>query len=230
MALRPCPACGKKIPETSCQCIYCGYPFVSGISVKCNSCGEEIDGSSEFCIYCGCPVYHLPATPIFGYTAGLRSAKKRIAIAVSAGVAALLAVSLAVTGAVKSQRRKKIIAAAVTTTAPQAETTALPVIAEPPREEGTTEEQKTEQSGGVSAELKELLDEYEEFYGEYAAFLEEYSAGEGDILNMPQEYLSYLNRLRYYTSEIAAIDKNGLSAENLAYYVTVMRRVAGMIQ
>lgn len=87
---------------------------------------------------------------------------------------------------------------------------------------------KSGNNGGVSTDLKLMLDDYEAFIDSYCAFLEKYSAS-NDVSGMAMEYLNMLTKYTEWATRIDNIDEDSLSEADLLYYTEVTLRCTNKI-
>ncbi|MDD5823979.1 MAG: hypothetical protein PUD55_06160 [Firmicutes bacterium] len=79
---------------------------------------------------------------------------------------------------------------------------------------------------GVSAELKDFLDEYELFVDEYIEFMQKYeNANESDLMAMMNDYMDMIERLESFEDKLDAYDENEMSDADLEYYLEVTARI-----
>lgn len=77
----------------------------------------------------------------------------------------------------------------------------------------------------VTPEFKELMDSYEAFYDEYIAFMQKYNSGEGDLMQMLDDYSKMMERLDEWSRKMDEIDESKLSPADDAYYLLVTLRI-----
>ena len=77
-------------------------------------------------------------------------------------------------------------------------------------------------SDGVTPELKEFLDSYEEFMNEYCDFLDHYDS---DDLSQLMEYTSLMQKYAEYAEKADAYDEKDMSNADLKYYIDVTSRI-----
>ena len=87
-----------------------------------------------------------------------------------------------------------------------------------------TEGKSVADSGAVTPSFKEMMDSYEAFFDEYIAFMKKYEENPSD-LTLLSEYTEYLSKYSDYLSKLSAVDKDSLSAADLAYYTEVNARI-----
>jgi hypothetical protein len=85
----------------------------------------------------------------------------------------------------------------------------------------------TEVVDGIRTELKEALDEYEEFFEGYAEFLKRYT--KEYTPEMQDEYAEYMKRYEEAMAKMSSVDVTVLSNEENRYYMEVMTRVNDLI-
>ena len=94
-----------------------------------------------------------------------------------------------------------------------------------PKVETTKANKKKKKSDSkVSADFKEMMDGYEEFFNEYVDFMKNYKSSD-NILGMVADYGKYMNSYLSMMEKFEAIDKDELSTADAAYYVEVSGRI-----
>lgn len=79
---------------------------------------------------------------------------------------------------------------------------------------------------GVTPEIKEALDSYEELMNSYCEFMERYqNASSAEALSMLGDYTKMLSQYTDAMSALSEIDQGSLDADDLAYYLDVTNRV-----
>ncbi len=83
---------------------------------------------------------------------------------------------------------------------------------------------KKSSSSGVSANVKEVMDEYEDFIDEYVEFMDEYSnASATDQAGMIEDYTEMMSDYSEWAGKVSTLNSN-MSGADLAYYNKVMNR------
>ncbi len=77
----------------------------------------------------------------------------------------------------------------------------------------------------VTPEFKEIMDSYEAFVDEYVEFMNKYLSGEGNIMDMLDDYTDMLANMDEWTNKIDEIDETKLSSADEAYYLLVTLRI-----
>lgn len=77
----------------------------------------------------------------------------------------------------------------------------------------------------VTPEFKETMDSYEAFVDEYVEFMNKYLSGEGNIMDMLDDYTDMLANMEEWTNKIDEIDETKLSSADEAYYLLVTLRI-----
>ena len=70
------------------------------------------------------------------------------------------------------------------------------------------------------------MDSYEEFYDEYIAFMKKYLRGEGNLMEMLEDYYAFIEQEEEMAVKLDAIDDDSLSTADAAYYSYVSLRIA----
>lgn len=78
----------------------------------------------------------------------------------------------------------------------------------------------------VTPSFKESMDSYEEFYDEYIAFMKKYLRGEGNLMEMLEDYYAFIEKEEEMAVKLDAIDDDSLSTADAAYYSYVSLRIA----
>ena len=105
------------------------------------------------------------------------------------------------------------------------EKTAEPKETEEPEETEEPAEGPTEEPEEVSADFRDVMDEYEKFIDKYVKFMKKYEE-EGRPLSMLSEYTELLTQYTEFAETMAAYNGDNLSAADYAYYIEVMGRVS----
>jgi len=90
--------------------------------------------------------------------------------------------------------------------------------------EETKEPAETEEPEEVSADFRDVMDEYEKFIDKYVKFMKKYEE-EGRPLSMLSEYTELMTQYTEFAETMAAYNGDNLSAADYAYYLEVMNRV-----
>ena len=104
-------------------------------------------------------------------------------------------------------------------------------VTEEPEETEETEEteepaeEPTEEPEEVSADFRDVMDEYEKFIDKYVKFMKKYEK-EGRPLSMLSEYTELMTQYSEFAETMAAYNGDNLSAADYAYYIEVMGRVS----
>ncbi len=77
----------------------------------------------------------------------------------------------------------------------------------------------------VTPEFKETMDSYEAFVDEYVEFMNKYLSGEGNIMDMLDDYTDMIANMDEWTNKIDEIDETKLSSADEAYYFLVTLRI-----
>ena len=96
------------------------------------------------------------------------------------------------------------------------------------KQERVTEEpaeEPTEEPEEVSADFRDVMDEYEKFIDKYVKFMKKYEE-EGRPLSMLSEYTELMTQYTEFAETMAAYNGDNLSAADYAYYIEVMGRVS----
>lgn len=100
---------------------------------------------------------------------------------------------------------------------------------EPKESEPSLDDIKKAIEGGdyslVSADFKEVMDGYEAFFDQYIEFMNKYNSGEGDQLEMMNDYMDMVSQETEWMDKINAIDEKSLTVADDAYYIIVTTRV-----
>ncbi len=81
-------------------------------------------------------------------------------------------------------------------------------------------------AGAVSeADFKKTMDAYEAFFDEFIAFMDKFNSSEGSSEAMLSEYTEIIAKYAAYEKDMAQIDLNSLSDEEMQYYTAVTSRV-----
>lgn len=121
-----------------------------------------------------------------------------------------------------------------------AEETVSPTVSTEPTEqqkpEGTTAPTEPEETEGKEAlvdglrpEFKKAMDEYEEFYEDYAAFMKKYNASGGTDLSMLTDYMNFMSQSLEVSAAFEAWNSEDMNDAELAYFLEVQTRVNKML-
>ena len=69
------------------------------------------------------------------------------------------------------------------------------------------------------------MDGYEAFFDQYIEFMNKYNSGEGDQMEMMNDYLDMVSQETEWMDKINAIDEKSLTVADDAYYIIVTTRV-----
>ena len=83
-------------------------------------------------------------------------------------------------------------------------------------------------NGGVSADFKQTMDDYESFMNQYCDFMEKYQSSD-DTTSMLVDYAKMTASYTEWAAKWDAIDESTLSAADDAYYLEVQGRVAARL-
>lgn len=87
-------------------------------------------------------------------------------------------------------------------------------------------EEKEIDSSGVSAKVKDTLDEYEAFFDDYIAFMKKYkNATYKDLDKMIDEYSDYIDKYSDIYGKLIDMGTEKMSAKDYAYYTKVLARI-----
>jgi len=79
---------------------------------------------------------------------------------------------------------------------------------------------------GVSAKVKDTLDEYEAFFDDYTAFMKKYkNATYKDLDKMIDEYSDYIDKYSDIYGKLIDMGTEKMSAKDYAYYTKVLARI-----
>lgn len=95
-------------------------------------------------------------------------------------------------------------------------------INEPKKEEES--EQTSEQTTTPTVSFKETMDSYEKSINDYVEFMKKYEESD-DQASMVNDYTALMNQYTDTMNKLNSIDKNSLSASDLAYYNEVNGRI-----
>ena len=79
-------------------------------------------------------------------------------------------------------------------------------------------------ANGVSAEFKETMDAYEDFFDEYIAFMKKYQANPSD-LSLMVEYASFMSEYASMMSKMSALGNTDMNEAETEYYLEVTNRI-----
>lgn len=98
-------------------------------------------------------------------------------------------------------------------------------ISEPKKEESAEQtDQTTEQTTTPTVSFKETMDSYEKSINDYVEFMKKYEESD-DQASMINDYTALMNQYTDTMNKLNSIDKNSLSASDLAYYNEVNGRI-----
>lgn len=102
-------------------------------------------------------------------------------------------------------------------------------ISEPKKEESAEQtdqpaEQTTKQTTTPTVSFKETMDSYEKSINDYVEFMKKYEESD-DQASMINDYTALMNQYTDTMNKLNSIDKNSLSASDLAYYNEVNGRI-----
>ncbi len=81
---------------------------------------------------------------------------------------------------------------------------------------------------GVSPELKEAMDSYEQFFDKYIEFMKKYK-NSSNPTSMLSDYMEYLTQYTETMEKMNAIKQEELTGADLKYYVEVTTRITGKL-
>ena len=84
---------------------------------------------------------------------------------------------------------------------------------------------RTENTSGVTPELKAFLDSYETYMDQYIAFMQKYENSD-DTYSMLYDYLDMMQQYADFAEKLDQYDTDKMSAVDSAYYLEVTTRVA----
>lgn len=93
-----------------------------------------------------------------------------------------------------------------------------------PENESEQTEQTTEQATTPTVSFKESMDSYEKSINDYVEFMKKYEESD-DQASMVNDYTALMNQYTDTMNKLNSIDKNSLSASDLAYYNEVNGRI-----
>lgn len=91
-----------------------------------------------------------------------------------------------------------------------------------PKKEESSE--STEQTTTPTVSFKEMMDSYEESINQYVEFMKKYNESD-DQASMINDYTALMSQYTDTMNKINSVDKNSLSASDLAYYNEVNGRI-----
>ena len=94
-------------------------------------------------------------------------------------------------------------------------------LSAPQKEEST---EQTEQTTTPTVSFKEMMDSYEESINQYVEFMKKYNESD-DQASMLNDYTALMSQYTDTMNKINSVDKNSLSASDLAYYNEVNGRI-----
>ena len=97
------------------------------------------------------------------------------------------------------------------------------IIIDAPEKEEASTEQTTEQAT-PTVSFKETMDSYEKSINDYVEFMKKYEESD-DQASMINDYTALMNQYTDTMNKLNSIDKNSLSASDLAYYNEVNGRI-----
>lgn len=80
-------------------------------------------------------------------------------------------------------------------------------------------------SSGVSADFKESMDAYEEFFDEYIAFMKKYQENPAD-LSLLAEYTEFMSEYATMMEKMSALGDQEMTEAEAAYYLEVTNRIS----
>ena len=86
------------------------------------------------------------------------------------------------------------------------------------------ETDKEKPQGGVTPELKEFLDSYEDFVDEYVDFMKGYLNDPTNVVSMLGEYTEIMTKYTDFMEKIDKYDSKDMSVEDAKYYLEVTTR------
>ena len=89
----------------------------------------------------------------------------------------------------------------------------------------TGAEDKAGAGATSEADFKKTMDAYEAFFDEFIAFMDKFNSSEGSSEAMLSEYTEIIAKYAAYEKDMAQIDLNSLSDEEMQYYTAVTSRV-----
>ncbi|SEM18638.1 zinc-ribbon domain-containing protein [Butyrivibrio sp. ob235] len=78
---------------------------------------------------------------------------------------------------------------------------------------------------GVSVDLKDLLDSYEEFMDEYIEFMKKYKSNSTDVASMLGDYTEIMQKYTDFATKISNLNTSNMSPADYAYYMEVTTRI-----
>lgn len=97
-------------------------------------------------------------------------------------------------------------------------------LSAPEKKEEEQTEQTTEQTTTPTVSFKETMDSYEKSINDYVEFMKKYEESD-DQASMINDYTALMNQYTDTMNKLNSIDKNSLSASDLAYYNEVNGRI-----
>lgn len=79
-------------------------------------------------------------------------------------------------------------------------------------------------NSGVSAEFKETMDAYEDFFDEYISFMKKYQANPTD-LSLLAEYSEFMSEYTSMMSKMSALGDKKMNDAEAEYYLEVTDRI-----
>ena len=213
----------------------------------CRKCGTEL-GIDGKCPNCGEYDSEIIRVNVQDGSTGAGSkkqkkAKKKGGFGKVIKVIVIAFIALAVIGAISSGGEKKKSSGSGTlsplqttapatlrpTTQPAAQSEATAATEAPVQTEEPASTETPAQASGIRPEFQTAMDEYKEFFRQYAEFMQKFSSDPNAMMTMMGDYMTFMTQYTETMEAMDAIDEGELTPEEDALYLQTMLEIDNML-